>query len=237
MEAMSDSEDATSAAPGPALERRPLASRQTRWAQALAGAMARRRISPNAISLIGLAAGLLAGGALAATAFLDEWPRRLAWLVAAASIQLRLLANLLDGMVAVAAGLTSRVGELYNELPDRFSDAATLIGLGYAAGGHAELGYLAALAAVLTAYVRALGKTAGAPQIYLGPMAKPQRMFLVTLCALAGLGLPSAWLDVARLPTWTLTLCLAGAIITIVRRLIHISRHLRIGPGEAKIKR
>src|SRR5262245_41931277 len=102
------------------IERRPLATRSTRWAQALAAALARHGVSPNAISLVGLLFGLLAGGLLGATSYLDDWPRRAVWLTAALFVLLRLLANLVDGMVAVAAQRTSRVGELYNELPDRF---------------------------------------------------------------------------------------------------------------------
>ena len=38
-------------------------------------------------------------------------------------------------MVAVASDRTSKLGELFNEVPDGLSDAATLVGLGYAAGG------------------------------------------------------------------------------------------------------
>ena len=48
----------------------------------------------------------------------------LAWLCGAVLVQLRLLANVLDGMVAVGRGVASPVGELYNEIPDRVSDTA-----------------------------------------------------------------------------------------------------------------
>src|SRR6478672_1892595 len=67
-----------------------------------------------------------------ATAFTDGWAYRLCSVAGAVCVQLRLLANLLDGMVAVASNRTSKLGELFNEFPDRLSDAATLIGLGYA---------------------------------------------------------------------------------------------------------
>jgi len=142
---------------------------------------------------------------------------------------LRLLANMFDGMVAVAAGRTSRLGELFNEFPDRLSDAATLVGLGYAAGGRPDLGYLAALAAVLVAYTRALGKTAGAPNIFVGPMAKQQRMAVVILTALACAILPENWLQAALLPTCALALCIAGSLVTMIRRLVLIARSLK-GP-------
>ena len=59
---------------------------------------------------------------------------RIFWLFAALGAQLRLTANMLDGMVALASGRDSKVGELYNEVLDRVSDAAVFIGVGYAWG-------------------------------------------------------------------------------------------------------
>src|SRR4051794_20439285 len=211
----------------PALDRRPLARRNTRWANALAAALARRRVSPNAISLAGLAAGLLAGVAFAATNLTEGWPARACWLAGAACVQLRLLANLLDGMVAVAANRTSKLGELFNEVPDRLSDVATLVGLGYAAGGVPELGYLAAIGALLTAYVRAVGKAAGAPNVFAGPMAKPHRMALVTVVALACAALPADWVNGYHVPAWALGVVAAGTVVTVARRLTWITAHLR----------
>ena len=212
------------------LDRRPIAARNTRLANAITDFLVRRGASANGISLAGLVAGMLAGVALALTSQTEGWPRRLCWLAAALLILIRLLANMFDGMVAVASGRSSRVGELFNELPDRLSDAATLIGLGYAAGGRPELGYLAALAAVLVAYVRTLGKSAGSPNVFVGPMAKQQRMAIVILSALVCAALPDDWLDIARLATWALALCLAGSVVTLIRRLYLIAGHLK-GPA------
>jgi phosphatidylglycerophosphate synthase len=76
-------------------------------------------------------------------------------LVGAAAVQLRLLCNLLDGLVAIEGGRGSATGELFNELPDRVSDVLALVAAGYAVTWVAwapELGWAAALAAVLTAY-------------------------------------------------------------------------------------
>ena len=53
---------------------------------------------------------------------------RLFWLFAALGAQLRLRANMLDGMVALVSARASKVGELYNEVPDRVWDAAVFIG-------------------------------------------------------------------------------------------------------------
>jgi phosphatidylglycerophosphate synthase len=102
------------------------------------------------------------------------------WLLGAALVQARLLANLFDGMVAVGLDISSPLGELYNEVPDRVSDTAILLGLGMAAGGNWGLRLAAALAAMATAYIRAVGKAAGAPSDFSGPMAKQQPMALAT---------------------------------------------------------
>src|SRR5690348_14657426 len=119
--------------PGPA-DRRPIAVRGWRVFGWAARTLAAGGVSPNAISIASLFAGAGAGLALAATAHLEDGWQRLAWLAAAGLIQVRLLSNLLDGMVAVECGRASPVGELYNEVPDRISDAAVLIGAGYAQG-------------------------------------------------------------------------------------------------------
>ena len=135
------------------LARRPLKSRQTRWAAAIAGFLARIGMRPNAISLLSVVFAAAASGALTFAAFV---PGRLHLVLllalAAACVQLRLLCNLLDGMVAVEGGFRTKVGELYNEFPDRVADVLILTGAGAFAGPVGLwLGALAALLAVLTA--------------------------------------------------------------------------------------
>ena len=216
-------------------DRRPLASRQKPAAQSLARRLAQLQVSPNTISVGGLLFGILAGVLLFATPSTSSLPRRLAFLLAAGAVQLRLLCNLLDGMVAVEGGAASRVGELFNEIPDRISDAATLIGAGYAVGGNPTLGYVAACVALFVAYVRAMGKVAGAKQEFCGPMAKQHRMFVVTLgCVYCGLA-PAGWQ-----PLWgsagvgvmviVLSIIIVGGVVTAIRRLARITRVLK-GPA------
>jgi phosphatidylglycerophosphate synthase len=79
----------------------------------------------------------------------------------------------------------------------------------------------------LTAYVRALGKTAGAPNVFAGPMAKPHRMALVTVTAVACAVLPPDWVLGYHVPAWALGVCVAGTVVTIARRLGRIAGHLR----------
>lgn len=211
--------------------RRPIAARGWGFSQRASAFLVARGASANAISVWGMLAGLIAGLLLYATSLVERgaW---LLWLGAALCIQLRLLANMLDGMVAVARGTTSKVGELYNEIPDRVSDTAALVGLGYAAGGHPVLGWAAALIAMTTAYVRATGAAAGAKPDFGGPMAKPQRMALATAtataCALTtlyGTGVVHAW--ELGLPAWCLIVVILGSAWTALARLMRIAQQLR----------
>lgn len=160
--------------------RRPLKTRDWPFFKNLAAWLARLGVTPNAISVASIGFACAAGLSLVTTSLLDVSEQRGYWLLAAAFIQLRLIANLLDGMVAVEGGKGGPTGDLWNEAPDRISDAAIFIGAGCAATGGPLLGWAAALIAVFVAYVRALGASVGAGQIVLGPMAKPHRMAVMT---------------------------------------------------------
>lgn len=216
-------------------DRRPIAARDTRWSRAVSRRLVAWNVSPNGISVAGMISGVLAGVAFAGTSYLraDASAERALWLTGAVLVQLRLLANMFDGMVALESGKASRVGELYNEAPDRVSDAATLIGLGYASGGSVPLGYVAACLALFTAYVRTLGKAAGAPNDFCGPMAKQQRMFFVTAAALYAALTPASWHfawgagGAWGLAAPVLLVIIAGCVFTSVRRLSRASRAVR----------
>lgn len=212
-------------------ERRPIASRERQWSKAVARFLAARGVTPNAISVVGMAAGVLAGVALAATRRPEF--ETAGFLSAAVLIQLRLLANMFDGMVALEQQTASPVGVLYNEVPDRISDGTTLIGAGFAWSGSPTLGYVAACLAIFLAYIRVQGGVAGAPQEFCGPMAKPHRMAAVTVAALfAGLT-PGSWQPELETPAgWgamalALAIIVAGEVVTAVRRLIRIDRALK----------
>lgn len=212
-------------------ERRPIASRNHALSIRAASLLAGMGVTPNTISTMGMVAGMLAGIAFACTATTNwGW---LLFLVAAAMMQLRLIANMLDGMVALQTKKASPVGELFNEVPDRVSDTAIFIGAGYAAGAMPELGYLAAVGALLTAYVRAEGKVAGAQQEFCGPMAKQQRMAVLTFACLYAALVPSAWQpQITSLPgrgiiAAALALIAVGSFVTAVRRLWRIASALK----------
>lgn len=189
--------------------RRPLASRQSGWARSSAAWLAHRRIAPNHISV--------ASVVFAATSGFCFWisPDSRWWLIgAAAGIQLRLICNLMDGMVAIEGGLKSKTGDVFNDLPDRFADLLIIAPVGYAAG-YPDLGWCAGALAVFTAYVRVLGGALGLKQDFAGPMAKQQRMAILTLAAIAGLFVPVAL-------TVALAVIAAGSLVTIFVRTFRI---------------
>jgi phosphatidylglycerophosphate synthase len=209
--------------------RRPLKVRDKTWAKALASAISRTPVQPNWISLLSVVCGAISGFCLWGSGQTTGGLRVFLLIGAAAGIQLRLLCNLLDGMVAVEGGKKGKAGEIWNDLPDRFSDLMILVPVGYALDGRAfshELGWCAGVLAVLTAYVRMLGGSVGLKQDFGGPMGKPQRMAVMTVACLfacfeelfkvRGLVLEAA-----------LVLIATGSTATIVLRLRRIVRELQ----------
>ena len=196
--------------------RRPLKTRSAPWAQGLARALGRAGVSPNWISAIGVL--FAAGGAVA---FLMAGQSRWFWLGGALGVQLRLLANMLDGLVAVEGGKASATGPLFNELPDRLEDALLIVAAAYAAGVPA-LGYGATILAFATAYIRATGGALGFPQDFVGPMAKQHRMFVLTVGAALSAFLPD-W----RIMEAMLWIIAAGSAVTCVVRTLRIANLLK----------
>ena len=201
-----------------AADRRPLASRDTAWARRIASVLARSSVTPNQISTISIAFA-----ALGAWALVDARP--LALVGAAICVQLRLLCNLIDGMVAIEGGKQSATGALYNEFPDRVADSLFLVALGYACGVP-WVGWLAALLAALTAYVRATGGALGLGQDFRGPMAKPHRMAVLTVACLVGAA-EMQWNGTRWALFAAAAVIAAGSALTCVARARAIARALR----------
>jgi len=215
--------------PEAAPPRRPLKTRQRAWAQALARMLTRAGVAPNAISMASLVFAIAAGLCLAWTARAEGLARQMLFLAAAACIQIRLLCNMLDGLVAVEGGKRTVFGEIFNDMPDRFADVAILVGAGYSIAGYSwghELGWLAATLAVITAYIRLLGGSMGVTQYFLGPMAKPHRMALLTAACVVSvfenyLGLSGKTIALA------LIIMIVGMLVTCVRRTVRIVADLK----------
>ena len=203
--------------------RRPLKSRSTAWAGWLARLLTRAGIAPNVISFAGILFACAGAWAFLATTRQEfAW----GWIAGALCVQLRLLCNLMDGMVAVEGNRKSATGELWNEVPDRFADVIFLVAAGVAAGAP-WIGVAAGMGALLTAYLRALGASITGEQDFRGPMAKPHRMALLTISALAAPFFP-AW----PVMQMALGLMTAGIAATCLFRLKNLAARMREDSGK-----
>ncbi|MCC9198339.1 CDP-alcohol phosphatidyltransferase family protein [Arthrobacter sp. zg-Y820] len=217
-------------------DRREIPQRGSRWAAKSADMLAAAKLTPNQISVGSVVFAAVGAAALIWSAHTDDAIIRAVLLAAAAAcIPLRLLLNMLDGMLAVEKGMSSPVGDIYNELPDRISDVLFLGAAGIATAGLVTadrvdfgmtLGFLAAILAVLTAYIRCLGAALGTGYFFDGPLAKPHRMWLLMIGVLVAIAEP--WLPWSE--GWalfgTLALIALGSLLTCTRRLRRVSAAL-----------
>jgi phosphatidylglycerophosphate synthase len=211
---------------------RPIQTRNNHIAVKIASALTRARIKPNTISVFSILFSAIAGVCFAVTLCPFVAPsafiKSMFFVFGAICVQFRLLCNLFDGMVAVEGGFKTKSGEIFNELPDRFSDVFILIGFGYAANSvqcGVELGYIAAVLSVITAYIRALGAATGAGQNFMGPMAKQHRMAVVTIASIFS-AIAVFWSWHAWIVMVAFGIMIAGMIVTIVRRTLWVIRTL-----------
>ena len=212
--------------------RREVKTRNAKWAQVLAKFIAEKTtITPNTISVLSVFFGFVAMCAyclyfwapLASSRFYFLIP-----LLIIFGIQMRLICNLIDGMVAIEGGKHSIIGGIYNEFPDRISDTFILVGAGLAGMSLYSfvIGIVAALFAILTAYTRLLGATVGAQQYFIGPMAKQHRMAILTVTAFIGFFQPLIpSLNEIIYPA-VLIVVAVGCVITVYRRLNYIKKEL-----------
>lgn len=209
--------------------RRPLKVRGVSIVQSFSRFLSRKNITPNQISVTSVFFAAISAACFIWFRFEDHW-----WLLllAAVFIQCRLLCNLFDGMVAVEGGKKTNSGELFNDLPDRIADPLILVSAGYAI--HAtgfdfalELGWIAGLLAVMTAYVRTLAASIGAPVNFQGPMAKQHRMAIVTIACLIG-AVETSLRESSYALLVALGIIVIGCVITICRRAVSAYRYLEL---------
>ena len=212
------------------ISRRPIAAGFRRTAEAATQFCVRHGIHPDTISYLSILAAL-------AAAFCFWKSGEIRWLLLAAPLfcYLRLWFNMLDGMVAVAAGKASPRGEILNDLPDRLSDVIIFAGVAQSGLMNPIIGYWAAIFAVLTAYVGLFGQALGVQREFTGIMSKPWRMVALhvgawltfVLCRSCGAPIQSSGFTILD---WTCFVVIAGCLQTIVVRLKRIMVALQNKP-------
>jgi phosphatidylglycerophosphate synthase len=202
--------------------RRPIAAVFGRTAGAATRFCVRHGIHPDTISYLSIVAALIA-----AICFWQSGARRWLLIIAPLFCYLRLWFNMLDGLVAFAAGKASHRGEILNDLPDRISDIVIFVGVAHSGLMNPLIGYWAAIFAVLTSYVGLFGQALGVQRQFGGIMSKPWRMVALHV---------GAWLTFFPAPQssatftvldWTCLVVIAGCVETIFVRLKRISAALQ----------
>ncbi len=169
----------------------------------------RYRVHPDVFTYGALILSVVAASALVQAGSNRSW----LWLVPPC-VLLRLVFNLMDGLVARARGLADSWGEVKNEFGDRIADALIFLGLGSAGYTEARLVEVVIALILLVSYLGILGKTVGGPRVYTGAFGKADRM--LSLAAFTFYPLLSGHLTSFN---WYLEFAILAATLTIVQRL------------------
>jgi CDP-diacylglycerol--glycerol-3-phosphate 3-phosphatidyltransferase len=169
-------------------------------------ALARRRVSPDAVTLAAIPVAALAAACLFASPSLPM-------LLAAVPV-------LAGARLARRTERTHPRGELYNELGDRVADVLFLAPVAFLPGADMATVLVGVLLAVLASYVGVASRAAGGRRIYRGILSKPGRMVLLGVFAIVVL--------VSGSDAWGVfgVVLLAGASATFVERIVVAIREL-----------
>ena len=175
------------------------------------GPFVRLRITPNTLSLIGLAAGAAVGLLF----FLDEpgW--------AGLAVIICGMLDVLDGKVAVRSNLKSRYGAIFDSSLDRYSEFLMLMGLAW----HFRTSWVlwviffGFLGSTMVSYTRARAEGLGF-DCRVGIMQRAERIILLATASI--LGAAFRVFD----PAMTVALCLIALFshITAIQRIAYVRR-------------
>jgi CDP-diacylglycerol---glycerol-3-phosphate 3-phosphatidyltransferase len=175
----------------------------------LVNVIRKTRVTPNILTLIGLAVSGVAGAMIG----LDYL------LLGGVLVLVSGVFDLLDGPLARATGQTTRFGAVLDSTCDRLGEAAVLLGLLVLYLDHHSfwepiLIYTTLVTSVLVSYVRARAEGLGL-KCEVGIFTRAERVAVLALGLMVGY-----WIDKAVL----VSLCVltAFALVTVIQRLVHI---------------
>ena len=182
--------------------------------------MAALKITPNALTLIGLAFNIFTGWVLAA-----GFSHHL--LIGGVLVLFSGWFDMLDGALARLTNGVTRFGGMLDSTVDRLSEAALFLGLiiFFANRGdtlEVALIYSAIVGSILVSYTRAKAEGVGFKG-EIGVFARPERLVLLTL----GLLLSEISLTVLVVVLWILSI---GANLTAIHRLVYAWQQSKTNP-------
>lgn len=187
-------------------------STKSKWQQALRPVVTfcvQNQITPNAFTYSALGLSGIGAAALWQAGSNRAW----LWLVPPC-VLLRLLFNLMDGLVAREQGLADAWGEVKNEFGDRLADSAIFLGLAFGDYADTRLAALVIALVLCVSYLGLLGKALGGARLYSGVFGKGDRMISLALFTF----FPIFGGDLTTY-NWYLAFAACAAIITILQRL------------------
>lgn len=173
------------------------------------GALAGIGITPNQVTVAAMGLSAATGVAIG----LDPGSRAVL-LALPVVLFVRMALNAIDGMLAREHSMTSRLGQVLNELGDVVSDTLLYLPLALVPGFDPRLMVAVVVLAVIGEMTGILAQAMGGSRRYDGPCGKSDRALLFGAIGLmVGLGLePGLWLDVV------LGIAVAAGGVTIVNR-------------------
>jgi phosphatidylglycerophosphate synthase len=182
-------------------------------------AFVRARVSPDVFNYLGVFFGICAGVAFAmAELSLAGW-----------MVLLGGLADIFDGRIARARGLTNSYGAFMDSTLDRFAEVFAFVGVAWFLSGSkfgVSVSVLAISASLLVSYTRARGEAVGVSGTG-GVMQRAERLVTLALAGLFDAAASARWgWAPGTLLTSAVTIIAVGALGTAIYRTASIARTL-----------
>jgi archaetidylinositol phosphate synthase len=151
-----------------------------RWVSSAVGPLTSLGVTPNLLTLLGIAASLAA-----AWCYVNWWANRLLLPAAGALVLLSGLFDALDGVLARATGRASEVGGFLDSVSDRYSDAIVLSSIVFSGLCRPSWGIAAVVGSLMVSYARARAEAAGVGMAGVGLAERGERMLFLALMTFA----------------------------------------------------
>ena len=173
----------------------------------LAKPLAAMRLSPNAVTVLGMLMGLT----------VPLWVIREQYLLAGVVALLTGIVDNLDGAVAIMTGRSSDFGYVLDSVADRVGDVALLVGLGLAAG-NSWPAVVAGFLAFLQEYTRARAAAVGFTEIGVISLSeRPTRVIIVGMFLVATAVAGSVWAQIGGWVARAVALVGIGQVMWAIR--------------------
>ena len=185
------------------------------WIAGKVSPLASLGITPNALSMMGLAASLVSAWCYV------SW-RTNAYMLPLAGVFILVsgFIDAIDGVLARVTGQASVFGGFLDSVLDRYSDAVVLSAIVYAGLCHPAWGLAAIVGSLMVSYTRARAEAAGVKMAAVGFAERAERMVFLALTSIA------AYYNLQFL-FWGVVVLAVVAQFTVLQRAAHFYKESR----------